>query len=147
VVANVYNLLRVIDRGWPLPLGLVKNRRSFVYVCNLVDAMVKAMEHPDAAGETFLVSDGEDLSTPEFIRAIARALDKPARLLPVPLTLLWLAGRMLGKAAEVDRLLGSLVVDNAKIRGVLGWQPRCTMAEGLAHTVQWYLKCQAALTH
>lgn len=138
VTANIYRLLQIVDRRWPLPLGSVKNRRSFIYVGNFADAIVKAIEHPKASGETFLVSDGKDISTPELIKAIARASGKPARIFPMPTMLLEIAGRILGKSDEVDRLLRSLVVDSSKIRRLLGWQPPLTMEDGLVKTVQWY---------
>jgi len=82
VVANIYRLLQVIDRGWPLPLASVENRRSLIYVRNLVDAIIKVVEHPKAAGEMFLVSDGKDVSTPELLRAIAQSLGKSANIFP-----------------------------------------------------------------
>ncbi|MBI2360899.1 MAG: NAD-dependent epimerase/dehydratase family protein [Deltaproteobacteria bacterium] len=138
VGANIYILLRAIDHGWPLPLGSVENRRSFIFVGNFVDAIAKAMEDSRASGETFLVSDGEDVSTPELIRAIARSFGKTARLFPVPPRLLRLAAGAIGRSEEVERLLGSLVVDNSKIRRLLGWQPPFSMEEGLAKTAQWY---------
>jgi len=138
VTANIYRLLQIVDRRWPLPLGSVENRRSFIYVGNFVDAIVKAIEHPKAGGETFLVSDGKDISTPELIRAIACAFGKPAHFFPAPTMLLEILGWVLGKSDEVNRLLGSLVVDSSKIRRLLGWQPPLTMEDGLAKTVQWY---------
>jgi len=138
VTANIYRLLQIVDCGWPLPLGSVENRRSFIYVGNFADAIVKAIEHPKASGETFLVSDGKDISTSELIKAIARALGKPAHIFPMPTMLLEIAGRILGKSDEVDRLLGSLVVNSSKISRLLGWQPPLTIEDGLVKTVQWY---------
>lgn len=139
VAANIYSLLRLIDHGWPLPLGSVKNRRSFVYVENFADAIVRAIEHPNAAGQTFLVSDGQDLSTPELVRAIARAFGKGGHLLPVPPLLLRIAGWVLGRSDEVNRAVGSLVVDSSKIRRFLDWRPPFTMDDGLAKTARWYI--------
>ena len=149
VGANIYRMLRAIDRGWPLPLRSVKNRRSFIFVGNLVDAMIRAMEHSKASGGTFLVSDGKDLSTPELIRAIARAFGKPARLVPVPPALLRFGGAILGLSEEVERLLGSLTVDITKIRRLLDWEPPFGMEEGLGRTVRWYreAKAQAPFAH
>lgn len=138
VGANIYSLFRVIDRGWPLPFGSVRNRRSFIFVGNLVDAIVRVLDDSKAANETFLVSDGEDLSTPELIRATACALGKPACLFPSPPMLLRVAGQIVGKSAELDRLLCSLVIDSSKIRRLLGWRPPFGMQEGLAKTAEWY---------
>lgn len=138
VGANIYRLLEVVDHGWPLPLRSVNNRRSFIYVGNLVDALHQAIQHPKAAGEAFLVSDGRDLSTPELIQTIAHAFGKPGRLFPVPPAFLAAAGRMLGRAEDVSRLLSSLVIDSSKIRRVLAWQPPFSVEHGWAETVRWY---------
>ncbi len=138
VVANIYSLFRMVDRGWPLPLRSVDNRRSFIYVGNLVHALIALVEHPKASGQTFLVSDGQDLSTPELIRAIGRALGKPARLFPLPPGLLRGVARCLGRSAVADRLLGSLVVDCTRVRRRLGWEPPILLEEGLARTAEWY---------
>jgi len=138
VKANFLRLLDWVWRGVPLPLGSVRNLRSLVYLGNLVDAIVTCVTHPKAAGQTFLVSDREDVSTPELIRRMARALGRPARLLPVPPGLLRAAGKMLGKGDEVGRLLDSLVIDSSKIRRELGWRPPFTMEEGLRETAAWY---------
>ena len=135
---NFGSLMRAVQRGWPLPLGAVHNQRSLVYVGNLVDAIITCLEHPAAAGQTYLVSDGDDVSTPELIRRIAISLGRPARLLPVPPALLRLAGQLTGKTAEVERLLGSLVIDSSKIRRELGWTPPFTMEQGLAETMEWF---------
>ena len=135
---NFARLARLVARGVPLPLGAVRNRRSLIYVGNLVDAIVCALDHPAAAGETFMVSDGEDVSTPELVHRIARALGKPARLLPVPPALLRLGGALMGRADDVARLLDDLVVDSSKIRAVLGWSPVFTLNEGLDETAAWH---------
>ena len=108
------------------------NRRSLVFVGNLVDAIACALDHPAAAGETFMVSDGEDVSTPELVRRIARALGKPARLVPVPPALLRLGGALAGRSDDVARLLDDLAVDSTRIRERLGWRPPFTLDEGLA---------------
>jgi nucleoside-diphosphate-sugar epimerase len=135
---NFLRLLNLVDKGLPLPLASVSNSRSLIYLGNLVDAIVTCINHPKAAGQTYLVSDGEDASTPELIREVAYALDKPARLLPFPASLMRLAGRLTGKSEAVDRLLGSLVVDSSKIRRELGWKPPYTMEEGLRETGEWF---------
>lgn len=147
VTANIFTLFRLVDRGWPLPLGSVDNRRSLIYVGNLVHALVTAAEHPKAAGETFLVSDGQDLSTPELIRAIGRALGKSARLFPLSPGLLRGVAGCLGRSAEADRLLDSLVVDSMRIRRRLGWEPPVLLEEGLARTAEWYSRVKNSPPH
>jgi UDP-glucose 4-epimerase len=139
VKANFQRLLAAVDKGWPLPLGAVGNRRSLLYLGNLVDAIQLCLVHPAAAGQTYLVSDGEDVSSPELVRRLARAMGCPARLLPVPPAWLRLAGGLLGRRAVVERLLGSLVVDSSRIRRELGWSPPFRLDAGLAETVQHYL--------
>lgn len=135
VKANFLRLLQTVRRGWPLPLGAIHNRRSLLYLGNFVDAIRLCAEHPAAAGQTYLLDDGEAVSTPDLIRAVARALGLPARLLAVPVSVLELAGALLGKRAAVARLTGSLWVDSSAIRSQLGWTPPYSMAEGLAVTV------------
>lgn len=139
VVDNFLRLLRVVDRGWPLPLGCVRNRRSLIYVGNLVDAIVACLGHPAAANKTFLVSDRERISTPDLIRRLAVLLGRPARLLPVPTGLLRMAGLSLGKRRAVARFLGSLTVDAGRIQRELNWLPPFPMDIGLIDTVNWYL--------
>ncbi len=109
-----------------------------VYVGNLVDAIVACLAHPAAAQQTFLVSDGEDVSTPELIRRVAAALDRPARLVSVPLWMLRLGARLLGRGADFERLVGDLAVDASAIRRELGWQPPYSMQSGLEATAKWY---------
>ncbi len=135
VKANFQRLLQMVRRGWPLPLGAIHNRRSLLYLGNFVDAIRLCVEHPAAAGQTFLLDDGEPVSTPELIRAVARAMGRPARLLAVPVGVLEFAGALLGKRAAVARLTGSLWVDSSAIRSRLGWTPPFSMEAGLAATV------------
>jgi UDP-glucose 4-epimerase len=135
VKANFLRLLRMVERGWPLPLGAIRNRRSLLYLGNFVDAIRVCTEHPAAAGQTFLLDDGEPVSTPELIRAVAHAIGRPARLLAVPIGLLEFAGALLGKRAAVARLTGSLFVDSSAIRSHLGWTPPFSLEAGLAATV------------
>ncbi len=142
VGANFLRLMQAVDRGMPLPFGCIENRRSLVYLVNLVDAIVTCVTHPGAANRTFLISDGVDVSTPELIRQLAAALHRPARLLPVPPAWLRLAGMLSGKKKATDRLLGSLSVDSTAIRSALGWTPPYTLREGLAVTAGWYLEQQ-----
>jgi UDP-glucose 4-epimerase len=138
VRANFLRLLKLVDRGIPLPLGAVRNRRSLVYLGNLVDAIETCIVSPAGAGQTFFVSDGEDVSTPELIRRLASALGRPARLLPVPTWLLRIGTNLAGMRPEFARLADSLVLDTAKIRTVLGWKPPFTLDQGLRETVAWY---------
>ena len=141
VKANFMRLLRMVKRGWPLPLASIRNRRSLLYLGNFVDAIRVCVEHPAAAGQTFLLDDGEPVSTPELIRAVARAMGRPARLLAVPVGVLELAGALLGKRAAVARLTGSLFVDGSAIRSRLGWTPPYSLQQGLAATVADWQRC------
>lgn len=132
VGANFGALVKVVERGVPLPFGSVMNRRSFVSVFNLVDFVYLCLDHSDAANETFLVSDGADLSTADLLRCIGEALGRPARLFNVPPWLLMAGANLLGKRGQADRLLGSLAVDISKTRKCLGWKPPFSMSDGLA---------------
>lgn len=140
VKGNFLRLLRWVARGVPLPLDAVYNQRSMVGLDNLVDLLIRCINHPAAAGQTFLVSDGQDLSTPELIRHLARAMNKSPRLIPVPVPLLRLAGRMTGKAAEVDRLVGSLQIDSSSTRETLGWTPPVSVEAGMQAMVDHFLR-------
>lgn len=138
VEANYYRLIRLVAKRIPLPVGKVKNHRSMVYIGNLVSAIEVCIRHPAAVGETFLISDGEDISTPELIRRIADGLCLRPRLWSVPLTLLRFAARLAGKDKEIDRLSSSLQVDSSRIRKALGWVPPFSLNEGLRCTLEWY---------
>ena len=131
VKANFASLIRAVQRGWPLPLGAVHNQRSFVALDNLVDLIVNCITHPQAANQTFLVSDGQDLSTAELVRGMAQAAGVPARLLPVPVWALHAGASLLGKGDAVQRLYGNLQVDISKTRSLLGWKPPVSVDEGL----------------
>jgi nucleoside-diphosphate-sugar epimerase len=139
VKANFLQLLRIVKKGVPLPLSSINNARSLLYVGNLVDAILTCLSHPNAAGQTFLLSDGEDLSTPELIRRLAKAMKQPDRLFPVPPSFLKKIGKLTGKSTTVERLLGSLTIDNSKIQQTLNWKPPFTVDRGLQATVDWYL--------
>jgi nucleoside-diphosphate-sugar epimerase len=137
VRANFLSLMSWVDRERPLPFGLIDNRRSLISVWNLCDLAQRVLVHPDAAG-VWLARDGEDLSTPELISKLARALQRRARLLPVPAGMLQVLGRLSGRSAEVRRLCGSLVVDDSPARQRLQWSAPLSVEEGLARTVAWY---------
>lgn len=128
---NFGELVRWIGKGIPLPLGAIHNKRSLVGIDNLVDLIIRCIDHPAAANQVFLAGDGEDLSTTELLRGVARAMGKPARLIPVPAGLLQLGATLLGKKAMAQRLLGSLQVDISKTCEVLDWKPPYTVEEGL----------------
>jgi len=128
VRANFLALMRAIAQGWPLPLASIENRRSLVYVGNLCEAIAACLESPAAARKTFYVADGEAISTPALCRAIGMALGRPARLFRFPPALL-----------PVEKLTGSLVVDDSAIRRELGWRPPFSLEEGLRATAAWYL--------
>ena len=138
VKGNFLRLLKLADRALPLPLASLDNRRSLVNVDNLCSLLMCCCTHEKAPGEVFLVADGEDLSTPELLRRLAAALDRPERLWPFPPALLGLAARLLGQSAVWERLAGSLQLDIGKARQQLGWQPRMTVDEALARSADWY---------
>ena len=131
VKANFAALMRAVQRGWPLPLGAVHNKRSLLAISNLVDFIITCITHPQAANQTFLVSDGHDLSTTELVRGMAQATGVPARLLPVPVWALQAGASLLGKGDAGRRLCGNLQVDISKARSLLGWVPPVAVDEGL----------------
>ena len=139
VKANFRSMMNWLCMGVPLPLGAIHNKRSLVSLDNLVDLIVTCIDHPAAANQTFLVSDGEDLSTTELLRRMSLALGKPARLLPVPAALLGRAAAMLGKKNVAQRLCGSLQVDISKTRELLGWAPPVSVDQALRMTADHYL--------
>jgi nucleoside-diphosphate-sugar epimerase len=133
--ANFGALMRLCRLGIPLPLGAVDNRRSLIYLGNLVAAIERALEEPAGSGSrTYLLRDGEDVSTAELVRRIGRALGRPARLVKVPASFLEFALRMTGRDGAADRLLGSLTVDDSRFRHDFAWHPPYTMEQGLAAT-------------
>jgi nucleoside-diphosphate-sugar epimerase len=138
VKANFLKLMKLVDRGIPLPFGSVENRRSFVYLGNLVEAISSCIESPGAAHETFFVSDGRAVSTTELIRLMGQALGKRARLLPVPAGLLRMGARLANRSSVADRLLESLEVSDQHLRTRVGWSPRYSLEAGLAETARWY---------
>jgi nucleoside-diphosphate-sugar epimerase len=135
VKANFAALMRAVQLGYPLPLGGVHNQRSLVALDNLVDLIVACITNPQASNQTFLVSDGQDLSTTELVRGIALAAGVPARLLPMPVWALQAGASLLGKGDAVQRLCGNLQVDILKARSLLGWVPLVSVEEGLRRAI------------
>jgi nucleoside-diphosphate-sugar epimerase len=132
VKANFAALMRVVAQGLPLPLGAVtQNRRSFVFLNNLIDLLIVCIDHPGAANQIFFVSDGEDLSTAELLRRMGQAMGKSPRLIAVPPALLSFCASILGKRDMAHRLLSSLVVDISEAREILNWTPPFSVDEGL----------------
>jgi lipopolysaccharide/colanic/teichoic acid biosynthesis glycosyltransferase/dTDP-4-dehydrorhamnose reductase len=135
VKANFAALIRAVQRGWVMPLGAVNNQRSLVALANLVDFIIHCTTHPLAANQTFLVSDGMDVSTTALIRSVAHAAERPARLLSVPLPILQMLGRFFGRANAVARLCSNLQIDISKARNILNWSPLVTLDEGLRQCI------------
>ena len=144
VRANFASLIGIVNRGIPLPLGSIHNKRSFVAIDNLIDCVATALQSSNAAGQTFLVSDGQDLSTPELIRAIASSLHKSPMLIPIPTALLKLAATTAGKRNAYDRLCGSLTVDIALTKQKLSWTPPFTVQDSLQRTVDAFIQSKEA---
>jgi nucleoside-diphosphate-sugar epimerase len=138
VRANFLHLMDALWKGMPLPLGLVTAKRSLVYVDNLADALARCATDPRAAHQCFHISDGDDPTVAGLARSLGRHLQKPARLVPLPVSWLRLAGRLTQRSSQVERLVGSLQVDASRIRHVLGWQPPYSLEDGLAATARWY---------
>lgn len=135
-------LIKILCKGMPLPLGAIHNKRSLVALDNLVDLIITCVEHPAAANQTFLVSDGHDLSTTELLKRLGDALGKPTRLLPVPMSWILFGAGLLGKRAIAQRLCGSLQVDTSKARELLCWTPPVSVDEALKKTAKAFLQQQ-----
>jgi nucleoside-diphosphate-sugar epimerase len=131
VKGNLARLLNWVERGVPLPLAGIRNARSLIGIDNFTSALHACLTHPAAAGRTYLVRDGEDISTPELVRRLGRHLGKPARLFALPAPLLEGLAGLVGRRADVQRLTGSLIVDDSRIRSELGWVPPYTLDDGL----------------
>ena len=138
VRANFAALARAVARGVPLPLGSIDNQRSLLCVDNLVDLITTCLTHPAAAHQTLMASDGEDLSTTALVQRIARAMDRPAHLLPAPVWMLMTAATLLGQRGAAQRLCGNLQIDSSKARALLGWAPPFTVDEGLRRALVDY---------
>jgi nucleoside-diphosphate-sugar epimerase len=136
VKANFESMLKLVATGLPLPLGSINNSRSFVAVENLVDLLMVCIKHPNAAGNIFLVSDGQDISTTDLLKQVASTMKKKSLLIPVDPYLLELLANLIGKVALARRLFSSLQVDIEKTRRILGWKPILTMEQGLKNTIK-----------
>lgn len=136
VKANFAALMNAIERNFPLPLGAVRNQRSLVSLDNLVDLILLCLDHPQASNQTFLVSDDQDLSIADLVRAMARATCKQVRLIPVPVWLLQASARLVGKRAAIQRMCGNLQVDISKAKEQLGWTPLISVDEGLRRVIE-----------
>jgi len=139
VGGNFLTMLNWIRRGVPLPLASIDNVRSLVGLDNLVSLLMTCLTHPNAAGERFLVSDRDDISTPELLRRTAKALDRTSCLLPFPVMILRMMAHLFAKNTACERLCGSLVVDSTKANQLLGWSPVSSMENELRRTADWYL--------
>ncbi len=142
VKANFLSMLRWLDKGVPLPLGAIANQRSLVSIGNLTSLILTSIDHPAASNQTFLVSDGQDLSTTQLLRRLSGALGKSARLWPIPESWLKTAASMLGKQDVAIRICGSLQVDIGKNRELLGWNPPDNMETAMGQTASYYMEKQ-----
>ncbi|WP_404413634.1 SDR family oxidoreductase [Vreelandella aquamarina] len=131
VKGNFASMIKLVEKGLPMPFGAIHNKRSLVALDNLVDLIITCIDHPAAANQVFLAGDGQDVSTTELLYGVGRALGKPTRLIPLPAGMLMFGAGLLGKKAFAQRLLGSLQVDISKARNLLGWQPPLSVEEGL----------------
>lgn len=140
VKGNFLRLLDLIYKQIPLPLNSINNSRSFIGLDNLVDLIIHCIDHPNATGKTFLVSDDEDISTPDLIRKLSKIMGRSTRLFSFPISILKLMSYLIGKTLKVNRLIGSLRVNSSYTRKILEWNPPFSLDEGLEKTVLWYLK-------
>jgi nucleoside-diphosphate-sugar epimerase len=133
---NLVRLINLVNSGIPLPLSLVRNKRSMIGIDNIIDLLIRCIDHPEANGKTFLASDGEDLSTPELIKLIASSIGRKANLFPLPIFILKSLGSIFGKSEEINRLVGSLRIDNSYTKKILDWTPPISVKEGIRRMVQ-----------
>lgn len=139
VGGNFLRMMRLLEKGWPLPFARIRNQRSYVNVWNLADLVEKALAHPAAGGQTLLISDGYPVSTADLLRRLAAAFGKSPHLVGVPECALRGVARIVGRKEDMDRLCSSLVVDDHATRTLLGWDVPVSMDQGIARTVAWYL--------
>jgi nucleoside-diphosphate-sugar epimerase len=142
VGANFLSLLRLVRRGIPLPLGGLKNQRSFVFIDNLVSLVTCCINNPNAYNQIFLVSDGHDLSTPELLKKVAASFSVSSHLLPCPPSVLMFMANLVGKKSAADRLCQSLQLDISKTKSQLGWSPPYTVEQGLQLTTNYIIESQ-----
>lgn len=138
VRANFMRLMRLVDWNIPLPFSAASNQRSLIYLGNLTDAITTCISHPAAAGKTYLLSDGVDVSTSELVNLLARALGRSGRQFSISIRMLFGVSKMLGMEGEMSRLLGTLVADSTAIQKEIGWKPPFSLQEGLDATARWY---------
>ena len=136
VKGNLKRLIKLINFGIPLPFSLINNKRSLIGIDNLVDLLIKCIESPSAANKTFLTSDGKDLSTPDLIKLIASSMGRKAYLFPFPVSLLKFLGIIFRKRNEIDRLIGSLRIDDSYTKKTLNWSPPLSVEEGIRKMIQ-----------
>jgi nucleoside-diphosphate-sugar epimerase len=136
VKGNLARLIKIVKSGIPLPLSMVENQRSMIGIDNLTDLLIRCIDHPKVSGKTFLASDGEDLSTPELIKLIASSMGIRANLFPLPIFMLKFLGSISGKREEINRLVGSLRIDNSYTKEILNWTPPISVEEGIRRMVQ-----------
>ena len=136
VKGNLAQLIKIIRKNFPLPLSMIENQRSMIGIDNLIDLLIRCIDHPEASGKTFLASDGEDLSTPELIKLIDSSMGRKANLFPFPISMLKFLGSVLGKREEINRLVGSLRIDNSYTKEILNWTPPINVEEGIRRMVQ-----------
>jgi nucleoside-diphosphate-sugar epimerase len=140
VKANFLSLMKIVKAGFPLPLGRIDNKRSMVSLDNIVDIIITCLTHSKAGNQTFLISDGESLSVTQLLNRLASAMDLPSRLIPIPSPYLQFGLRIIGKQSIANRLLGSLQIDNTKIKTMLNWSPILNVDEGLRKTVKFFIE-------
>ena len=140
VKGNFLTLINLVSKNIPLPLASVINLRSFIGLDNLIDVMIKCIDKPEALGKTFVISDGQDISTPDLIKKLANHMGKKHFLIIFPIFLLKFFGTICGKSNRIDRLTNSLQIDNTYAEKVLDWKPRVNLEEGLNKTIKWFLK-------
>jgi UDP-glucose 4-epimerase len=138
VRANFLALMRAVDRGLPLPFGAVRNVRSLIAVDNLVDALLECAADPSSSSDIYFAKDAEDLSTSALIRAIAKALGREARLVPIPPAALRFGARLVGREEMMARLIGTFAIDATRITERLGWRPRVSSEQAIAAVARWY---------
>lgn len=136
VKGNLMQLIKLIKIGVPLPFALIKNQRSMIGIDNLIDLLIKCIENPKAAGKTFLVSDGQDISTPDLINSISISIGRSSRLIPVPISLLQVLGKLFKRQNEIEKLIGSLQIDSSYVREILNWTPKINIKEGIKKMVK-----------